>query len=74
MENHPEEPMGNSAERLQRKERYPMRVLGSFGRLGLLGLGAGLLLSACVDEKEIFLPFPLYDEPASEAKGVPRVQ
>lgn len=42
---------------------------GLLGRVTVLTLAAGFALGSCVDEKEIFLPFPLYDDPAAEAKG-----
>ncbi len=42
--------------------RFPARAL-------VLVLTGGLALGACVDEREVFLPFPLYDEPAAAARG-----
>ena len=35
----------------------------------LVGVFTAVVLSSCVDEKEVFLPFPLYDDPPSGAEG-----
>jgi len=71
MGNNPDDMMGNSAARLRnRAERGMMKgVVSWMGRVVMLSLAAGFALGACVDEKEIFLPFPLYDDPAAEAQG-----